>query len=317
MQRASSIASSSASLVPDPTEKCAVCAASPIRTTGTLPRQCTQLLHTTRGNRIHCAEPRRCAALDIRRCPSRWRAKRRSHHAIDSSFSMRSRPGRLPYVLRRFDDERRRRVVEAVRVRLEPAVLGLLECERERLEELVRAEPDEAAAAQVDVGLVRLRVPVADAAPEPIARDDEVGIRVRLVALHVRLEHELDAERFAPRLQDVEKALAADPAKAVAARADRAAADVDLDVVPVIERGEDRLGGRRVGLAQVAERLVGEHDAPPERVVRPVALDHGDAMARVALFHQQREVEARPDRRRCRRCSRRSDRSGVNSLVLK
>src|SRR3989442_11651416 len=34
--RASSIASSSASLVPEPIEKCAVCAASPISTTGTL-----------------------------------------------------------------------------------------------------------------------------------------------------------------------------------------------------------------------------------------------------------------------------------------
>ena len=40
-------------------------------------------------------------------------------------------------------------------------------------------------------------------------------------------------------LQDVEQALAADAAEAVAARADLAAADVDLDVVPVVEGAED------------------------------------------------------------------------------
>src|SRR4030095_15242385 len=135
------------------------------------------------------------------------------------------------------DDERRRRVVEAIRVGLEPAVLRLLESERERLEQLVRAEPHEAAAAQSDVRLVGLCIPAADAAPKAIARDHQVGIRVRFVALRVGLEHEVDAKRFAPRLQDVEQTLAADAAEAVAARADLAAADVDLDVVPVIERG--------------------------------------------------------------------------------
>ena len=51
--------------------------------------------------------------------------------------------------------------------------------------------------------------------------------------------------------------------------------------------------GRRVGRAQVAERLVGEHDAPAEGVVRPVALDDGDVVGRIALLHQQREVEPR------------------------
>jgi hypothetical protein len=200
---------------------------------------------------------------------------------------------RLPHRLRRLDDEGGGRIVEAVRMGLEPAVLRLLEGERERLEQLVRAEPDEPAAAQVDVGLVRLRVSGADAAPKAVACDDQVGVGVRVVIRDVGLEHELDAECFAARLQDVEKALATDAAEPVAARADLAAADVDLDVVPVIERGEDRLGRRGVGFAQVAERLVREHDAPSERVVWPVALDDRDDVRRIALLHQQREVQAR------------------------
>jgi hypothetical protein len=44
MQRASSIASSRASLVPEPIEKCAVCAASPISTTGARPLSCDPAL---------------------------------------------------------------------------------------------------------------------------------------------------------------------------------------------------------------------------------------------------------------------------------
>ena len=94
MQRASSIASSSASLVPEPTEKCAVCAASPISTIGTPASSCTQLRQITRGKRIHCAAPRRCVALDISAAPSRYLANRRSQNAIESSLLARSSPAR-------------------------------------------------------------------------------------------------------------------------------------------------------------------------------------------------------------------------------
>ena len=73
--RASAIASSSASFVPEPTEKCAVCAASPISTTGTsrpsMRSQCVHARQTTRGKRIQIAEPRRCVALEISGWPSR------------------------------------------------------------------------------------------------------------------------------------------------------------------------------------------------------------------------------------------------------
>ena len=70
--------SSSASLVPEPMEKWAVWAASPISTTGTRrsPRavssvfQCTQVLQMTRGKRIQMAEPRKCEALLTSGLPS-------------------------------------------------------------------------------------------------------------------------------------------------------------------------------------------------------------------------------------------------------
>ncbi len=58
--------------------------------------------------------------------------------------------GGTPDALGRFDDKRGGVVVEPISVRLEPAELGLFEREREGIEELVGAEPDEAAIAQVD-----------------------------------------------------------------------------------------------------------------------------------------------------------------------
>ena len=184
-------------------------------------------------------------------------------------------------------------VVEAVGVGLEPAVLGLLEGEREGVEELGGAEPHEAAATHVDVGAIGVGELGADAAVETVASDHEVGVGEIGDGLHVGAEHQLDADFLAALLQDVEQALAADAAEAVATRRDLGAANVDLDVVPVIEGAEDLRGALRVGRLQVAERLVGEDDAPAEGVVGEIALDDADAMRPVLLLHEQREVEAR------------------------
>ena len=87
--------------------------------------------------------------------------------------------------------------------------------------------------------------------------------------------------------------LALDAAEAVAAGGDDAALEMDVDVVPMREAVEDFLRARRIGAFQVAQRLVGEHHAPAERVIGAVALDHGDAVRRIAPFHLDREIQAR------------------------
>src|SRR5207249_10821629 len=53
---------------------------------------------------------------------------------------------------------------------------------------------------------------------------------------------------------------------------------VDVDVVPVGEVLRDLLVALAVGLSEVLERRIGEHDAEPEGVVGPVALDHEDVV---------------------------------------
>jgi hypothetical protein len=85
--------------------------------------------------------------------------------------------------------------------------------------------------------------------------------------------------------------LAADAAEAVAARGHLLALEVDVDVVPVIERFQDRACGLLIGIGQVAQRLVREHHAPAEGVVGTVALHHRDLVCGILLLHQQAEIQ--------------------------
>ena len=48
-----------------------------------------------------------------------------------------------------------------------------------------------------------------------------------------------------------------------------------------------------IGGAEVLQRLIGEHDAPAERVVRAVALEDGDRALGTRLLEQQREIQPR------------------------
>lgn len=80
-------------------------------------------------------------------------------------------------------------------MRLEPAVLGLLEREGEGIEGLVRTKPDEAALAQVDVGLEDTLIARADTAVQAVAGDHQISAVLcgdGVVICHVGLEHEID-----------------------------------------------------------------------------------------------------------------------------
>src|SRR3546814_951611 len=110
---------------------------------------------------------------------------------------------------------------------------------------------------------------------------------------------EIEAEFARPLLQDIEQALAADADEAVARRADAIAVDVDVDIVPMGELALDDLAADGIVGHQVLDRLVGEDDAPAERVVGQVALEQIDLVARIAQLHRYGEITPR-DRKRTR-----------------
>src|SRR4029079_6686342 len=108
----------------------------------------------------------------------------------------------------------------------------------------------------------------------------------------LRAVFDVDAERICAPAQNLQQHGARGAAEAVAADAERGAAEVDLDVVPVGEVADDLPVGFEVVGFEPRQRLVGEHHAEAERVVRLVALEYGDARLRPRLFHQDGEVEA-------------------------
>ena len=199
----------------------------------------------------------------------------------------------LPGRLRAFDDEGRGVGIELVGVRPDPAVLGLLEDEGEGVVEfLLGAEPDEFVLAQIDGGLEIFGEFLARPRIQSVGRNDEVVIlRQRRGAGDLGLEDEVDAKLARAVLQQHEQLLARDAGEAVAARHDPLAAIVDRDVVPIGEVGADRLGAGRIVGGDVVEGLVGKHHAPAERVVGPVAFEHGDVVRAVAQLHADREIE--------------------------
>ena len=96
-------------------------------------------------------------------------------------------------------------------------------------------------------------------------------------------------------MQDLQQPPPAHRGEAVTARGDHLVAVVNVDVVPARELPRHRPVDCGVRMLDAAERLVREDDAKAERVVRRVALPHGDLVGRVELHGERREVEsARP-----------------------
>ena len=137
-------------------------------------------------------------------------------------------------------------------MRLEPPPFGLLERKRERVEQPMRAEPDETAFAPLDLGLKHVLVLRPDRAVETVAGDDKVAIVKHRLAGNLGLEDQPYAELLATLLQDVQQPLAADAAKAVATRCDRPSLEAHIDVIPVAEGVENLSVRLRIGGLEIA-----------------------------------------------------------------
>ena len=201
--------------------------------------------------------------------------------------------GAAPGVLVALDDpggELLLPALERVGVHREHAVLGLLEDEGEGVERLGRAEPGELRAAPVEAGLEVVGEAPADRAVDAVGGDDEVGLG-QVLGIDLGLEGQLDPDLLAAALQDLEQEPARHAAEAVPGGADPAALVPGVDVRPVREGLADRGVALGVGVLERAQGLVGEHHAPPEGVVGPVALGDPHRGAGEALLGQEGRVE--------------------------
>jgi hypothetical protein len=162
----------------------------------------------------------------------------------------------------------------------------------ERLEDEVRPEPHELQVAAVQVGPEDLGALGPQARVDAVRGDDEVMSGLQL-GERGRLGEEVDPdpELLRPGLEDHQELLAPQRGEAVPARGLDLAAEVDVDVRPAREARGDRREALGIGGLERRERLVGEDDPEPERVVVGVALPHGDLVGRVELGQQDGGVQ--------------------------
>ena len=229
-----------ASLVPEPIEKCAVCAASPSRTT--LP--CRQVWQRTVVKEVHRellatrpwpAEHVRAQAADEldRGLVALPRREARGRRVAE--------PSPPPDVLVHLHDEGAGLLAVGVAVHLHDPRRGVQDVELERVEDQVRAEPDVPAPPALQVRAERSCEPAPRSRVHPVGGDHQVVARGQRG--HVRglgAEVHPHPERRAAGLQDSQQALAAHRGETVPARGKGGPAEVHVDVVPAGELAPHR-----------------------------------------------------------------------------
>src|SRR5450755_4491877 len=205
-------------------------------------------------------------------------------HAIEAGVT----PGHF----RTFDNEGRCVSVELIGMRPDPAVFSFFEYESECvIEILIGSKPDIFACAHINIGLKNIGMARTDARVYAVGRDDKVEATIGFEVLRFGLELELHTKCAGTILKDVQEPFAADAAKAVAGRGDDFIPVVHRYVVPIDELASNEFRALRVIGLKIVERLIGEHYAPAEGIVRSVAFDHDHVVRGIAAFQGNREIQ--------------------------
>jgi hypothetical protein len=197
--------------------------------------------------------------------------------------------GALPGGVRDLDQEGAHARAVAVMVGAEHAVFGLAEGQRQAVEDLAGAVPDEAVGTQVGLGAELGLVLVAHPRERAVGADHQVGTGQRRIIERRHLAVELDsyAQRLGmgvQRLSNSSRPIAAKPLPVIGTGVSLCTM-VRLGQVSIKRR--QQLVHRLVVGAQELQRPVGEHHAEtPGRVAR-AALEHHDVMRRILALHQR------------------------------
>ena len=191
------------------------------------------------------------------------------------------------------DDERAAVGRVAIVMGDERAVFAFAEREREAIERLGRAVPDELVGEPLDPRTERVRAQRAQARVDAVGRDHEIESRETVEGLDRGAEREAHAGIGAFLLEQPQQCEAADRAEAVAVDVDRRVAMDDALHRPRLHDARERgVHGGRVAREEF-ERAVREHDAEPEGRVRGVLLEDADVRFRPPSLGEQREQKPR------------------------
>ena len=192
-----------------------------------------------------------------------------------------------PDGFRRLNDEGGKAWLEPIGMGLKPTMLSLLKGKSEGLKGLRGAKPYKTTFAGINVGLKDIAVATTNAAVEAIAGDDEIRLVLgnrQMVVDDLATKDQINAGGTTVVLQNVEQPLAPNAAETMARRTYRAALKEDLDIVPVVKRLQNLLGGVGVSGPQIGQSLVREDHPPAKGVVGLVALKHGYGEGGIVFF---------------------------------
>jgi hypothetical protein len=175
----------------------------------------------------------------------------------------------------------------------DPSVRGLLEAEREGVEQCSRPQPEITVAAGGDDRAVGSDVTVPQRAVDAVGRNDEVGVREHRGIGDLALVLHSDAELHGPGRQGVQQRTTTDRIPVAAEMQGISTADPHVLVTPPNGRGGDDSCADRVGAVQLGEQALAEHDPPAVRHSSRVPLDHRDVAPGESEPGQGCEVQAR------------------------
>src|SRR6476646_4951832 len=205
-------------------------------------------------------------------------------HLVDSR--------RQPVSLRGLNNERGPLVVKTVSVKVEPAPLGFLEVEGERIQFSAAAKPDKAVFAGLYVGLEDLLVFPACNGRCSVRSNHQIELSGVIIRIgDFGLEFQLDPESNRASLQYLQQLDARDPAETVSAGGDLVPLEKDVHIVPVAKRPRDLPMRFFVNGAETVHRLIRENNPPAESVIRAIAFNHGYVPRGIRLLHKDGKIK--------------------------
>ena len=136
----------------------------------------------------------------------------------------------------------------------------------------------------------------ANHALDSVGYNDEIslrfgGHRLQLVGMKFVFEAEHHPQVATALLQNGQQMLSPNTAETVSPRTHGLTSKAHVDVIPAMDGCGNRGAALRICVAQIGDRLIGQHHAPAERIVGAIALEDRDLCLGVAPLHEQRGIE--------------------------
>src|SRR6266700_3380722 len=125
----------------------------------------------------------------------------------------------------------------------------------------------------------------------PIAGHYQICIAIGAIVSNLCLKDQLHPQLSAAFLQDSQQPFARNSTETMTSRCDHAPLEMHINVIPVLEAGNDGFIRRSIGACKIVQRLIREDHAPAKGFSGPIALHDRNRRLWSHLLHQQRKIQ--------------------------